>query len=265
VNVIKTVREFCALAIMLGLSAFAHGQVIPIDDFNHMNPMLPGWSLVDLSAMQPWGPGIYDPSSGALRIYHSGGLVPPGEPFSKTAMFAVWDDSTDPLFQNGYLRSKMRNDTVNSNTALEMRLDLSTGTGYVLFAFTSPPNSMPDLDGTFLMSKVVNGVETNIWDSGIEYLPGEDWNVELGAIGSRITAKVWQVGDLEPTTPQFDWIDPDPITGGQIAISADKALGNTVPARADGTFDDVVFIVPEPASVALVLAGLVGVLALRRR
>ena len=125
---------------------------------------------------------------------------------------------------------------------------------------------MPELDGMFFMSKFVNGVETNIWLSGIEYLPGEDWNVELGAIGHRITGKVWKMGEMEPALPQFDWIDPDPILSGMIGFSSDKALGNTIPARADATFDDIVFFaVPEPATVLLILLGLGALTSYRRR
>ena len=100
------------------MTAYLHGQAIPIDDFDHMDPTLPGWTLADLSGGQPWGPRVYDPSSGALRIYHSGDeLVPPGTPFTQTAMFAFWDDSTDPLYSNGYLRAKIRTDEVQNATS----------------------------------------------------------------------------------------------------------------------------------------------------
>ena len=57
----------------------------------------------------------------------------------------------------------------------------------------------------------------------------------------RISAKVWKVNDPEPMLPQFEWIDPAPVPPGQIAISSDKTIGNTLPARGDGTFDDIVF------------------------
>ena len=146
-----------------------------------------------------------------------------------------------------------------------MRGDLSTATTYILFGFTRPPGQMPELDGMLLMSKFVNGVETHILQSGIEYLPGEDWNVELEAVGDHISAKVWRVSDLEPKRPQFDWIDPDPIMSGEIGISSDKTIGNTIPACGDATFDDIVFhAIPEPASIALILVGLTTVLPLKR-
>ena len=84
-------------------------------------------------------------------------------------------------------------------------------------------------------------------------------------MGNRISAKVWKVGDPEPTMPQYDEIDADPIMGGQFSISSDIAGDNLpVDARADSTFDDIVFIVPEPASMLLILTGLIALLALRR-
>jgi hypothetical protein len=114
------------------------------------------------------------------------------------------------------------------------------------------------------LQKFVLGKGTTLWQSGLEYLPGEDWNVELGTVGNRISAKAWKVSDPEPALPQYDEIDPDPIMSGQFSISSDKVLGVKVPALADATFDDIVFIVPEPAPFALALAGLLGVVALRR-
>ena len=179
-------------------------------------------------------------------------------------MFAIWDDSTDSLFSNGFLRAKVRTDVPNANAALEMRLDLATGTAYVLTGYTRPPSSNPDLEGTLNLSKFVGGVQTILWSSGLEYLVGEEWNLELGTVGNRISAKVWKEGDPVPTMPQYDEIDPDPIMSGQFSISSDWGLGLDSPGGADSTFDDIVFIVPEPASVLLILTGLIAVLALRR-
>ena len=260
----RTTSCLATCALVLGVTTWLHGQVIPIDDFDHMDSSLPGWTTLDLSNGQPWGPGSYDPSSGALRISHPGSaLVPPGTPFAESAMFAFWDDSTDPIYQNGYLRAKIRTNEPQNSTAIEMRLDLSTVNGYVLFGFTQPPTSLPQYDGVFLMSKFVNGVETNIWNSGndgIEYLVGEDWNVEFGTVGNKISAKVWKDGDSEPSSPQFLMIDDTPITGGQISISSDRTTSNTTDARGDGTFDDIYFIVPEPGSLWLFTLGFLGVL-----
>lgn len=256
-----------AFALVSGPVARSALMEIPIDNFDHRDPTLPGWTLADQSAKEPWGPGDYNPSTGALRIYHTGAeLVPPGEPFASTAMFALWNASVDPLFDNGYLRTKVRTNAVQNSTSVFMRADLQNATAYLLFGFTRPPASMPELAGTFLMSKFAAGVETNIWQSGIEYLPGEDWNMEIGAVGARITAKVWRVGESAPVKPQFDWVDPDPIASGMVGISSDKTSGNTIYARGDATFDDIVFQpIPEPAACTLLMVCLLATLPLKRR
>ena len=118
------------------------------------------------------------------------------------------------------------------------------------------------------MTKFANGAETSLWESpnnGIEYLVGEEWNVELGTVGHQISAKVWKVGDPEPLAPQFSVFDPSPVPGGMIGISSDKSLGVGVPARGDATFDDIVFIgIPEPSSV-LLLVGLAAITLYRRK
>jgi hypothetical protein len=111
-------------------------------------------------------------------------------------MFALWNNSTDPLYSNGYLRAKIRTNEPNNSTSLEMRLDLSTATAYLLFGATIPYLGH---QGGFELHIFVNGVETSMWESandGIEYLPGQDWNVELGTVGNQISAKVW--GGSEP-------------------------------------------------------------------
>ena len=54
-KMITPIRACCALAMVSLISIVASGQVIPIDDFDDMDPTLPGWTLADLSAGQPWG------------------------------------------------------------------------------------------------------------------------------------------------------------------------------------------------------------------
>ncbi len=107
------------------------------------------------------------------------------------------------------------------------------------------------------------GTEIRIWDSGIPYGPGEDWNFEYGAVGSQITAKVWRVGEPEPSTPQFSGIDTS-VVAGQIYLTSDVITADT-PSFADATFDNLVFVVPEPATSWLGVWLVAGLLTRRTR
>ena len=247
----------CLMAII------AQGQVIPIDDFDDM--VFEGWTTLDFSEGQPWGPGAYDVSNGDLRMFHTGSTpVPPGTPITQRVMFARWDESVDPLFSNGYLRAQMRTDSARNSTSVIMRANFDTFSAYVLFGNTTPvPPGEPG--SAFALSRLdPGGAETRLWDSGIPYQPGEDWNVELGAVGSQISAKVWRVGQPEPDEPQYSEFDPFALSAGFIAISSD-VITVDAPSFADATFDNIVFIVPEPASFVLVLVGLVSLWGRKRR
>ena len=57
----KAILCLATAGLLAGMPVCLQGQVIPIDDFDHMNPALPGWTLADLSAGQPWGPGDLRP------------------------------------------------------------------------------------------------------------------------------------------------------------------------------------------------------------
>ncbi len=54
-SLIRTIRRVTYMAIVLNVAIFVQGQVIPIDDFDDM--VFDGWTTLDFSAGQPWGPG----------------------------------------------------------------------------------------------------------------------------------------------------------------------------------------------------------------
>ena len=260
-SLIRTIRRVTYMAIVLNVAIFAQGQVIPIDDFDDM--VFDGWTTLDFSAGQPWGPGAYDVSNGDLRMYHTGSTpVPPNIPLTERVVAAAWDQSTDPIFSNGYVRGQVRTDSAYNSTSVLFRFDLNTFSGYVFFGNTTPvPPGTPGSE--FAISKLVNGTEIRIWDSGIPYGPGEDWNFEYGAVGSQITAKVWRVGEPEPSTPQFSGIDTS-VVAGQIYLTSDVITADT-PSFADATFDNLVFVVPEPATSWLGVWLVAGLLTRRIR
>ena len=251
-----------AVTLAIGMAFCAHAKSIPIDDFEDGN--LDGWTLLDFSAAETWGPGDYDVSSGVLHALHSGSdPVPVGTPFNQTAILSIWNDSADPLYSNGYLRAQIRTDEDDNSTAVLMRADLGTLSGYLLFGNTNSHDAPGS--GRFNLNKFVNGVESNIWRSDFAYEVGEWWNIELGTVGTTLSAKVWKVGDADPISPQFVGTDTSNTTG-QIILSSDVSSAHTIPGRADGSFDNVSFYaIPEPSTVLLGFMGIAAVFGHRRR
>ena len=83
-------------------------------------------------------------------------------------------------------------------------------------------------------------------------------------VGATISARIWEVGTPEPSEPQFVWTDPSPIPGGQIALySLVQSELMPDPSRADASFDNVYFRVPEPTALPLLVAVLIGAMASR--
>lgn len=256
----KTGIRLSATLLVLVATSTLQGQKILIDDFEDGN--LDGWTTIDFSAGQPWGPGLFDVSGGELRMAHTGSIpAPDGTPFSETALFALWDASTDPLYDNGYLRAKIRTDRPDNNVTIGLRADLTTFSAYLLEAETrTSPVPNPS---AFRLLKIEGGTTSEIWESdSLLYFPGETWNVELGVVGNTLSIKKWRDGDPEPAMPDFVTQDANPLPGGLVLLTSD--VGSPNPEFADNSFDDIVFIVPEPSALCLMMLGCVG-LARRRR
>lgn len=223
------------------------GDTILIDDFNDGDDV--GWTRVDTSVGTAWGPGSVDPSSGSY-VFQGGGDVPTGE---QGIMLALYDASTDPTFQDGYLRATAR--TENDTLAyLVMRGDLATFSAYVFGASATT--------GRFWWNKVVNNV---IFEEGPTFAPdppfgvGEDWIIEGGVVGDQLSVKIWRVGEPEPAVPQWTHTD-NTLTAGQFGLGANH-WAEQPPSAVSATFDDVYFtFVPEPNALAIAVLLIPGAL-----
>ena len=255
----RSVSSVMAVILAVSMSPCLQGQMILVDDFEGN---LDAWTTIDFSAGQPWGPGVFEIVNGEFRMAHTGSVpVPPGTPATEDVLIAAWNPSVDPFYSNGYLRAQVRIDEVANVTAIHMRADLSTFTTYLLYT-----NTGTVLDPKkFRLSKLEDGAETILWQSDFMYTQGEEWIMELGAVGNTLSAKAWQVGTAEPPAPQFETTDSEPLPPGQFLLTNDVPTPDVVASFADASFDNVYFTVPEPAAVALVLVGLLGAAAYRRR
>ncbi len=255
-DLIKSLRQVTALVLMLGLTSLAHGQVIPIDDFNDGNA--DGWTPIDTTIGEDFGPGTYDASSGEYLL-QGGGPVPTDVP-TDGVLFSQWDMSSDPQFLNGYVRFKTRVNEKNTSSFVVMRADVPTFSGHIFGVNTELDNFR------FLIQTLVNGESTlAILETGPIYEPNQDWMFEAGAIGDQLSLKWWQPGEKEPVSPQIVATEGS-LSSGSLLVGASSPGDHNPPSLVSASFDDLSFVVPEPSSLSLVLAGfaLIGLGAVRR-
>ena len=222
------------VALLLAPVGVASATWTLIDDFSDGKD--DGWTRIDGSAGEPWGPGTYDASSG---VYHllGGGVVPLGQ---AGWMASTWDQSSDPLYSDGFLRAKIRS---NDETALVMLVLRNSEYG-TYYAFGANP-----VNGVFYMSKFLDGPEVDVHAVVPEerFRSGEDWILEAGAIGDQLSIKAWKPGEPEPSKPQWTYRDPSPLPRGILGvITWHWGLEQTPPGTVDVTYDDIYFHPPVP-------------------
>lgn len=94
----------------------------------------------------------------------------------------------------------------------------------------------------------------------------EDWFMELGAVGSEISMKVWKASEPEPSMAQLSVIDTEMISSGTIGLTAAMTPASaTEPLMLSTYYDDVTFTVPEPATLSLAVFASLAVLAFSRQ
>ncbi|MCK4341042.1 MAG: hypothetical protein KAY37_04885 [Phycisphaerae bacterium] len=209
-----------------------------IDDFDDGND--DGWTHFDTLEGTPWGPGIFDAGTGEY-VLASGGVVPADE---LKVLVSVWDASSDPSYREGLLRATVRSETDCTNVNLMMRNtgDFEAGLfGYVFVA------DLAGGMGFYIM-------RTDGWAGGEHILGqldpgeypfalGEDWIMEGGAVGSRLSLKVWRVGGPEPDAPQLVVAD-DTYNDGQFSVIASSYWSTE--CHVCGAFDDIYFTPARP-------------------
>src|SRR4029434_1672671 len=105
----RTLFTLClTLSVAILLATGARAQVLFSDDFGDGND--DGWARLDSYFGQPWGPGIYDASSGAYHL-HSSRPVPVSHPFFGF-IESEWEGSENNSdFRNGVMHGTVRADT----------------------------------------------------------------------------------------------------------------------------------------------------------
>ncbi len=258
-------RKLSSLCLcLLTLSALvlpatgARAQTFLVDDFNDGNDV--GWTREDTTIGQPWGPATYDATSGA---YHLQAAAPiPVDDLNGGLIEATWDASVgNPLFANGFARGMIRADTPGTTLGLGLRVDDEAGTDYGFYGSTG--------FGTFYIERFdpsLPSPQTILAMADTALFPfalGEDWNLEAGAVGNRLTLKAWRVGQPEPVNPLLTVLDSafgQPGPTNLCAISFFDGAVVSGPVQVSATFDNITFTAvsasaPEPSSAALAMLG----------
>ena len=218
-------RLVVSLATVFTAVTLVNGQTILIDDFNDGDDA--GWVRIeDFGDLA--GPRIFDTSTGAYNL-RTTNLVAPG---TYGAVGANWEQSGDPSFSNGFLRAKVKANTMGTSVGLNLRTDNQLVNGYTFVGSTEA--------GIFRFLNCT-GLSCSFRDTNVRFAPDEEWFIEAGAVDDHITMKVWQVGENEPLEPQLDFHD-DTFTSGYFGVAAWISDGFASPVITDATFDDVYFV-----------------------
>ena len=256
-------------ALFLLPATLSYAQTILLDDFSAPTLDQSKWIQLDTSIIldangeptgdvQPWGPGIFDTSTGALNLQTTGEVpaAPCCLPISGFMAVGWAQSAIDPLFSNGAVRTKFRVDT-NVAASINLRSDVATFSSYNFIAMA--PN------GEFRLDLFVNGVSTTLGEiPDITFRQDEDWWMEASAIGDQLAMKVWKDGTDAPLSPQL-MVNDSTHRQGLIGLGAGLVVSNPVDVAVNATFDDVTFTVPEPNGACIAFLGVLGLVMRSRR
>ena len=216
-------------------SSHADTQVL-IEDFDDGND--DGWTRHDNTIAEPWGPGVFDATSGSYHLENDS-LASPG---GGSGLLATWDGSADPVYSNGFWRAKVRADSDDTFLALALRTTASTPQSLDAYLFGAAA------DGSFAIQEIFDsGARGSILarETEQQLTSGEDWILEAGAVGNVLTLKYWQDGEPEPATPQLT-ATSSAFSSGLFGVEANVTGNLPMDGLASATFDDIYFQPPLP-------------------
>lgn len=221
----------CGLAI----PPAAYSQTILIDDFEDGDDA--DWMRISSRGGDQYGPPVHEvvegPYSKEYRLSRDG--VIPKDKFG--FVVSTWNGEHASDLSDGYLRARLRTEEEPTQIALFMRLTGSLDDGFNGYWFGGDTKA-----GMFSIMKLDGG----LWPIAPEtpqvaFGPNEDWMLEAGAIGNRLSLKVWEYGEPEPEAPQWEAID-DSFSSGSVAVFTNVTHQRSeVDTTIDARFDDLYF------------------------
>ena len=213
--------------LLFGVSVSAvelRAQSLLIDDFGNGSS---AWSQVHF----PDGQGNFDASTGAFQFFmpeSAKAVSPSGALF----LAALWNGADKARFSDGYWRTTVQ--AGNPQSAVGMGLRVSPDNPFVAYPFFA----VPELGKAFILRAEDGVPPVHLAEMDIDMKAGEDWIMEAGAVGERLSLKLWQAGTVEPLEPQLVTNDSTFDTG-MFALA-----GNVFPeftADLSASFDQVFF------------------------
>lgn len=216
-------------------------QAHRIDDFNDGDDA--GWSHLDFTAGQPWGPATYDASSGAFTL-QTAGAVPADDPLSGTIV-ATWEGSRgNEEFGHGVVRAIVRANTPGSTVGLLLRANDTPGSDHDYGFYASSSFGTFYIERFDITQDPPQTILAMADPAQVPFAAGEDWYLEGRVVGGRISLKAWKVGDVEPEGPLLTVRDRTfgPEDGTLLCVIAmiDRAAV-TEPVQISVTVDNISF------------------------
>ena len=238
-----------SLLLVTILATHAFCQTILIDNFN--DGFNDGWSTIDSTVGRPYGPGVFEVRSDAYHL-ETADIVPAG---GVSFLISTLDKSSEPVFSDGLLRTRVRAETEGTLVSLALRFSGSISTGLSTYLFQGGPGSSgPFRPSGFGVVKFERSRATRfirLEDANLTFDSNTWYNIEAGAIGNALSMKVWRDGDVEPESPQLMFTDST-LSTGAFGVETDIPR-EFLPGQVSATFDDLSFTFP-PASNSGILA-----------
>ena len=232
-------RRLPVVAVCLfGLCFYQSARGRLIDDFS--DGADDGWTHYDYTEGTSYGPAIFDASTYDYHIASSPDHE--GHAAGNAILLASWGPSAEAPISDGFVRATTRADGRSDHLGVAIRGGADSHgriSGYSA--------GLCSTEGILYLVKTDRSSLTILATTDVGFRAGQEWTVEVGAVGDTITARAWQANESETSAVQITQSDRS-FTQGFIGLAASQHVG--VSSTFGGSFDDMQFFPPLKAGDA---------------